>query len=257
MTIDVTGGRPGPGRRQGRGRAGIDPALPRHPAPAQPAAGGRDRGGRARRRRRAGDRGCDATAGSRSACAAELDRLAARPRSPSARRATCRACSRPAGSARRPWPRRSSSPRGVGIRMMATGGLGGVHQGGERTLDVSADLEELARTPGDRRVQRHQVDPRSGRTLERLETLGVPVVGYRCDELPGFYTAETGLARAADRRPRASSAGCTRRTGARSARRHGRRAAATAAARHGQGGGRAAGRSGRMPPAPPASAARR
>jgi pseudouridine-5'-phosphate glycosidase len=63
----------------------------------------------------------------------------------------------------------------VGIRIMATGGLGGVHQGGERTLDVSADLEELART------------------LERLETLGVPVVGWRCEELPGFYTAQTGL----------------------------------------------------------------
>jgi pseudouridine-5'-phosphate glycosidase len=81
----------------------------------------------------------------------------------------------------------------AGIRVMATGGLGGVHQQGERSMDVSADLEELART----RV----VVVCSGiksildqpRTLERLETLGVPVVGYRCDELPGFYTAQTGL----------------------------------------------------------------
>jgi pseudouridine-5'-phosphate glycosidase len=81
----------------------------------------------------------------------------------------------------------------VGIRVMATGGLGGVHRGGETSLDVSADLEELAR----RRV----VVVCSGvksildqhRTLERLETLGVPVIGWRCDELPGFYTAETGL----------------------------------------------------------------
>ena len=81
----------------------------------------------------------------------------------------------------------------VGIRVMATGGLGGVHRGGETSLDVSADLEELARRPvavvcsGVKSI----LDQR--RTLERLETLGVPVVGYRCDQLPGFYTAETGL----------------------------------------------------------------
>lgn len=81
----------------------------------------------------------------------------------------------------------------VGIQVMATGGLGGVHRGGEGALDVSADLEELTRRPvavvcsGIKSI----LDQR--RTLERLETLGVPVIGYRCDELPGFYTAETGL----------------------------------------------------------------
>jgi pseudouridylate synthase len=81
----------------------------------------------------------------------------------------------------------------VGIRVMATGGLGGVHRGGEASLDVSADLEELARRPvavvcsGVKSI----LDQR--RTLERLETLGVAVVGWRCEELPGFYTAETGL----------------------------------------------------------------
>ena len=81
----------------------------------------------------------------------------------------------------------------VGIRVMATGGLGGVHRGGEDSMDVSADLEELARRPvvvvcsGVKSI----LDQR--RTLERLETLGVPVVGYRCRELPGFYTARTGL----------------------------------------------------------------
>ncbi len=81
----------------------------------------------------------------------------------------------------------------VGIRVMATGGLGGVHRGGESSLDVSADLEELARRPvtvvccGVKSI----LDQR--RTLERLETLGVPVIGWRCAELPGFYTAETGL----------------------------------------------------------------
>ena len=81
----------------------------------------------------------------------------------------------------------------AGIRIMATGGLGGVHQGGERSLDVSADLEELARTPVTVVCSGVKSILDQARTLERLETLGVPVVGYRCDELPGFYTAETGL----------------------------------------------------------------
>jgi pseudouridine-5'-phosphate glycosidase len=81
----------------------------------------------------------------------------------------------------------------AGIRIMATGGLGGVHQGGERTLDVSADLEELARTPVTVVCSGVKSILDQARTLERLETLGVPVVGYRCDELPGFHTAETGL----------------------------------------------------------------
>jgi pseudouridylate synthase len=81
----------------------------------------------------------------------------------------------------------------AGVRIMATGGLGGVHQGGERTLDVSADLEELARAPVTVACSGIKSILDQARTLERLETLGVPVVGYRCDELPGFYTAETGL----------------------------------------------------------------
>jgi pseudouridine-5'-phosphate glycosidase len=81
----------------------------------------------------------------------------------------------------------------AGIKVMATGGLGGVHRGGEDSMDVSADLEELARCPvavvcsGVKSI----LDQR--RTLERLETLGVPVVGWRCAELPGFYTARSGL----------------------------------------------------------------
>jgi pseudouridine-5'-phosphate glycosidase len=81
----------------------------------------------------------------------------------------------------------------LGIRAMATGGLGGVHLGGESSMDVSADLGELARSPiavicsGVKAI----LDQR--RTLERLESLGVPVVGYQCDELPGFYTVESGL----------------------------------------------------------------
>ena len=77
-----------------------------------------------------------------------------------------------------------------GIPVMATGGLGGVHLGGEASMDVSADLEELAHVPiavvcsGVKSI----LDP--GRTLERLETLGVPVIGYGCALMPEFYTGE-------------------------------------------------------------------
>lgn len=81
-----------------------------------------------------------------------------------------------------------------GIGVMATGGLGGVHLGGERSLDVSADLYELQRSPvaviccGVKSI----LD--QARTLEVLESLGVPIVGYRCRELPAFYTASSGIA---------------------------------------------------------------
>jgi pseudouridine-5'-phosphate glycosidase len=79
------------------------------------------------------------------------------------------------------------------ISVMATGGIGGVHRGGEDSLDVSADIQALARTPiavvcaGAKSV----LD--LGRTLEALETLGVPVVGFRTDEFPAFYSTESGL----------------------------------------------------------------
>jgi len=79
----------------------------------------------------------------------------------------------------------------AGIRVFATGGIGGVHRGVEDTLDVSADLDELAHTnvavvcAGIKSV----LD--IGRTLEYLETKGVPVVGFQTDTLPGFYTRES------------------------------------------------------------------
>jgi pseudouridine-5'-phosphate glycosidase len=80
----------------------------------------------------------------------------------------------------------------AGIRLFATGGIGGVHRGGESSLDISADLDELARTP----VTVVCAGPKSildvGRTLEVLETRGVPVVGYGTDELPGFYSRDSG-----------------------------------------------------------------
>lgn len=81
----------------------------------------------------------------------------------------------------------------AGIRVFATGGIGGVHRGGERSLDVSADLPELARTPvavvcaGAKAI----LDLRL--TLEVLETHGVPVIGYGTDELPAFWSRSSGL----------------------------------------------------------------
>jgi pseudouridine-5'-phosphate glycosidase len=81
----------------------------------------------------------------------------------------------------------------AGIKVMATGGLGGVHRGGQTSLDVSADLDELARNPTVVVCSGVKSILDQGRTLERLETLGVPVVGYGCAELPGFHTVSCGL----------------------------------------------------------------
>ena len=76
----------------------------------------------------------------------------------------------------------------AGIKVFATGGIGGVHRGAETTMDISADLEELAMTP----VMVVCAGAKSildlGLTLEYLETKGVPVIGYGTDELPAFYT---------------------------------------------------------------------
>ena len=81
----------------------------------------------------------------------------------------------------------------AGIRVFATGGIGGVHRGAETTMDISADLEELAETP----VLVVCAGAKSildlGLTLEYLETRGVPVIGYKTDELPAFYTRTSGF----------------------------------------------------------------
>ena len=81
----------------------------------------------------------------------------------------------------------------AGIRVFATGGIGGVHRGAETTMDISADLEELARTP----VMVVCAGAKSildlGLTLEYLETHGVPVLGYGTEELPAFYTRRSGF----------------------------------------------------------------
>ena len=81
----------------------------------------------------------------------------------------------------------------AGIKVFATGGIGGVHRGAETTMDISADLQELARTnvtvvcAGAKAILDLKL------TLEYLETHGVPVLGYGTEELPAFYTRTSGL----------------------------------------------------------------
>ncbi len=81
----------------------------------------------------------------------------------------------------------------AGIKIFATGGIGGVHRGAQTTMDISADQEELAHTP----VMVICAGAKSildlGLTLEYLETHGVPVLGYGTKELPAFYTRHSGF----------------------------------------------------------------
>ncbi len=82
----------------------------------------------------------------------------------------------------------------AGIRVLATGGIGGVHRGGENSLDISADLTELSRRPVAVVSAGAKVILDLPRTLEVLETQGVPVVGYGTDTFPAFYCRDSGLA---------------------------------------------------------------
>ncbi|MDF2889913.1 MAG: psuG [Clostridia bacterium] len=81
----------------------------------------------------------------------------------------------------------------AGINIFATGGIGGVHRGAEVSFDISADLTELAQT----NVAVVCAGVKSildiGKTLEKLETLGVPVLGYLSEEFPSFYTRKSGF----------------------------------------------------------------
>jgi pseudouridine-5'-phosphate glycosidase len=79
----------------------------------------------------------------------------------------------------------------AGIRIFATGGIGGVHRG--HAFDVSADLEELARTPMIVVCSGAKALLDLEATRERLETLGVPIIGYETDHLPAFYSRQTDL----------------------------------------------------------------
>ena len=88
----------------------------------------------------------------------------------------------------------------AGIKVFATGGIGGVHKGAEKSFDISADLDELARTPvivvsaGAKAILDIE------KTLEVLETRGVPVVAYRSDVMPAFWSRNSPLQGAAEAR---------------------------------------------------------
>jgi pseudouridine-5'-phosphate glycosidase len=81
----------------------------------------------------------------------------------------------------------------AGIKVFATGGIGGVHRGAEKTFDISADLQELARTPVVVVCSGAKAILDLPLTREYLETMGVPVIGFRSEEMPAFYCRESGL----------------------------------------------------------------
>ena len=81
----------------------------------------------------------------------------------------------------------------AGIKIFATGGIGGVHRGATETFDISADLQELAKTNVAVVCAGIKSILDLGLTLEYLETMGVPVLGYQTDELPAFYTRKSGF----------------------------------------------------------------
>ena len=81
----------------------------------------------------------------------------------------------------------------AGISIFATGGIGGVHRGGEDSMDISADLQELAHTPVAVVCAGAKMILDIGRTLEYLETMGVPVLGMDTDDFPAFYCRKSGF----------------------------------------------------------------
>lgn len=81
----------------------------------------------------------------------------------------------------------------AGIKVFATGGIGGVHRGAAETFDISADLEELSNTDVAVVCAGAKSILDIGLTLEYLETHGVPVVGYKTEEMPAFYTRKSGF----------------------------------------------------------------
>jgi len=81
----------------------------------------------------------------------------------------------------------------VGIKVFATGGIGGVHRGAEKSFDISADLQELARTQVAVVCSGAKAILDLPLTREYLETMGVPVIGFGSEELPAFYCRESGL----------------------------------------------------------------
>ena len=179
-------GPPGARRWRRRRRARVDDHRSRPAAPAQPRGRARARGrGRARPARCPRRSRCS-TASRTSASTRTSWRASRPPTSPSSASATCR------------WPRRAGADGATtvaatahlaaraGIRVFATGGLGGVHRDARESWDESADLLALARTPITVVAAGVKSILDVGATLERLETLGVGVAGWRTEPLPGL-----------------------------------------------------------------------
>jgi len=81
----------------------------------------------------------------------------------------------------------------AGIQVFVTGGIGGAHRGAEKTFDISSDLQELAKTPVVVVCSGAKAILDLSLTLEYLETIGVPIIGFKTDEFPAFYNRESGL----------------------------------------------------------------
>jgi pseudouridine-5'-phosphate glycosidase len=125
--------------------------------------------------------------------AAELDRLAAAPDVAKLSRADIAACLAAGGTGATTVAATMIAAHLAGIAVFATGGIGGVHIGAESSFDISADLQELARTPVTVVAAGPKAILDTPKTLEVLETLGVPVIAYGQDSLPAFWSATSAL----------------------------------------------------------------
>jgi pseudouridine-5'-phosphate glycosidase len=123
----------------------------------------------------------------------ELDRLAAAPDVAKLSRADLAACIATGGTGATTVAATMIAAHLAGIAVFATGGIGGVHIGAETSFDISADLQELARTPVTVVAAGPKAILDTPKTLEVLETLGVPVIAYGQDSLPAFWSATSDL----------------------------------------------------------------
>jgi pseudouridine-5'-phosphate glycosidase len=126
-------------------------------------------------------------------CDSQLDHLAQSPNVAKLSRADLAVCVAQAGVGATTVAATMICAARAGIHVFATGGIGGVHQGAEESFDISADLQELAQTP----VSVVAAGPKAildiPKTLEVLETLGVPVIAVGQDNVPAFWSRDGGL----------------------------------------------------------------
>ena len=123
----------------------------------------------------------------------ELDRLAQAKDVAKLSRADMAACLAQGGTGATTVAATMIAARLAGIAIFATGGIGGVHRGAEQSFDISADLQELAQTPMTVVAAGAKAILDLPKTLEVLETLGVPVIAYGQDVLPAFWSATSAL----------------------------------------------------------------